>query len=477
MSPQDSPTDHNYEDRCPIGFDGDDPAWAIAATQPRPHREVQDEVVTKKTEQTKRDFTSDRFLPVAPESLQQSGLSTAQLEALIAKFLLNTGTAIGRKIARQMCLPFGLIERVLHTMRLDQLVAIKSEGALGDYLFELTSSGIERARRYSEQTSYFGAAPVPLARYIEGAEKQSVRHETVDMERVRHAFSHLVVGQKLLRQMGEAMNMGCSLFIYGEPGNGKTTLSESINRAYSKTIWIPRAIYVGGEIVRLFDPIHHEECPLPEGHPDRERVDNRWVRIKRPTITVGGELELSDLDVATNPVTHINEASLQLKANCGTLVFDDFGRNRFRPAELLNRLIYPLENRVDALHASSGRTFRVPFDCLVVFATNLDPMALVDEAFLRRVPFSIHIEDPSEDEFRQVFHAVARELDVQFQPDQLEYLIHNHYRQANRSMRFCHPRDIIANIKNACEFRGDEPRVTNETIDSAIASMLSLRAS
>ena len=355
------------------------------------------------------DSVVEDFFPVAPDSIVSAGLSSSQVEALIAKFLLNTGCSTGRNIARQMCLPFGIIDKLLQSMRSEQLVVIKSDGALGDYVFELTSSGIDRARRYTQQTSYFGSAPVPLADYAKGAEQQSVRHQPIDMEKVRHAFSDLVLGHGMLSQLGEAMNMGCSLFVFGQPGNGKTTVAESIIKAYSDTIWIPRALYVGGEIVRLFDPIHHTERPLPDSHPDFDRVDNRWVRIERPTITVGGELELSDLDVATNPVTGINEASLQLKANCGTLVLDDFGRNRFKPAELLNRLIYPLENRVDALHASSGRTFRVPFDCLVVFATNLDPMSLVDEAFLRRVPFSIHVDDPTTDEFRQLFHLSARE--------------------------------------------------------------------
>jgi predicted ATPase with chaperone activity len=472
---QSHPTSSQFDRDTPVGFDGDDPTWAIAATEPRPPRATKTPPPTPT--KFRHEYVSDEFVPESPSTFRESGLSESQVEALVAKFLLSSGASTGRNIAQQMCLPFGMIERLLHSMKLDQLVVIKSEGPIGDYVYELTSPGLERARRYSQQTTYFGSAPVPLQEYVKSVKAQSIRHQPINMERVREAFNPLVLGHKMLAQLGEAMNMGCSMFIHGQPGNGKTSIAQSIIKAYGKTVWIPRAIYVGGEIVRLFDPIHHKERPLPESHPDNERVDNRWVRIQRPTIVVGGELELNDLDVATNPVTGINEASLQMKANCGTLVIDDFGRNRFRPAELLNRLIYPLENRVDALHVSSGRTFQVPFDCLVVFSTNLDPMDLIDEAFLRRVPFSIHIPDPSCDEFRQVFHAEARRCKVQFESEHLDYLVEHHYKQSNREMRFCHPRDLISHIRNACDFRGQEAKISQESIDFAVTNMLSLRQS
>lgn len=470
---QSQPANSQYNRNTPDGFDGDDPAWAIAATEPRPSREA--EVSQKQHLSFSHEEVSDDFVPLAPTSFRESGLSESQVEALVAKYLLSTGASSGRHIAQQMCLPFGMVERLLHSMKMDQLVVIKSEGPIGDYVYELTKAGLERARRYSQQTTYFGSAPVPLSEYLTSVEKQTIRHQPIDMERVRQAFTPLVLGQTMLAQLGEAMNMGCSMFIHGSPGNGKTSIAQSVIKAYGETVWIPRAIYVGGEIVRLYDPIHHKERPLAESHPDNDRVDRRWVRIQRPTIVVGGELELSDLDVATNPVTGINEASLQLKANCGTLVIDDFGRNRFRPAELLNRLIYPLENRVDALHVSSGRTFQVPFDCLVIFSTNLDPWNLIDEAFLRRVPFSIHVPDPTEDEFRQVFHAEARRSKVKFENEHLEYLIEKHYKQANRALRFCHPRDLISHIRNACDFRGQDATISEESIDFAVTNMLSLR--
>jgi predicted ATPase with chaperone activity len=296
------------------------------------------------------------------------------------------------------------------------------------------------------------------------------------MNDVVQAFSGLVVSQDRLMQLGEAMNKGRALFLYGSAGNGKSSVAEALVRAFDKSIWIPRAITVGGEIIRLYDPIHHEELPIDDGDSRYELVDRRWVRIRRPTLQVGGELELSDLDITTNPVTGINEAPIQMKSNCGVLIFDDFGRNRFRPAELLNRLIVPLEKQQDTLHLASGRTFRVPYDSMVVFSTNLDPLSLVDEAFLRRVPYCVHITDPTDEEFREVFRADAQKLAIEYSDEHLDYLIDHHYRECHRPMRFCHPRDILEHIQNAANFQGKKPRVTREGIDRAVQNLLSLRS-
>ena len=464
-----------FNSKISSAFDGDDPTWAVAATEPRS--------VTSSPEQSELlpdaadpSLDDGSFLPTAPSSIEEAGLTQCQVEALVCKYLLNTSAASGRAIADQMSLPFRLIEILMTSLKRDQLVVFKADAPFGDYVYELTPTGVERARRYAQQSTYFGAAPVPLEDYRDSVRAQSLQNQKLTLEGVREAFSELVLGHKLTCQLGEAMNLGKGMFVYGHPGNGKTSISETIIRAFSETIWIPRALLVGGETVRLFDPIHHREVTLPENHPKYSQVDHRWVRIERPTILVASELELQDFDITTNPVTRINEAPIQLKSNCGVLVIDDFGRNRFRPSELLNRLIVPLEKQIDALHLSSGRTFQVPFDEMIVFSTNLNPLELVDEAFLRRIPFSIQVNDPTVDEFKKVFQLAAKRHGIDYLDEDLQYLIEKHYKKADRPFRFCHPQDILEHIGNACEFRENEMRVTKQGLDQAVENLLALRS-
>jgi hypothetical protein len=457
-------------------FDGDDSTWAVAATQKSAPVQPDTDAVERPTD-PRRPGTSLRgtFVPTAPRSFRETGLTASQLEALITKFLLNAGSSTGREIAGQLRLPFGLVESLLYSFKQEQLVVLKAGDPFGDYTYELTPAGIERGRRYAQQSTYFGAAPVSLEDYVASVDAQSLHNHSPRFDDIARAFSDLVVSPERLLQLGEAMNRGRALFLYGAAGNGKSSIAESLVNAFAETIWIPRAITVGGEIIRLYDPIHHKIATFDDSDPRYEHLDHRWVCVYRPRIQVGGELELSDLDIATNPVTGINEAPVQLKSNCGVLIFDDFGRNRFHPESLLNRFIVPLEKRQDTLHLASGRTFRVPFHSMVVFSTNLDPLSLVDEAFLRRVPYCIELTDPSDDEFRQVFRLNARRTGVEYSEEDVSYLIDRHYREANRHMRFCHPRDILEHIHNACNFQGKKACVTRDGLDRAVHNLLSLR--
>ena len=235
----------------------------------------------------------------------------------------------------------------------------------------------------------------------------------------------------MLDRLGPAVNSGRGLFLFGPSGNGKTSIAERITAAFGREIWIPRAIGVDGEIVRLFDPVNHEEAPLPQGAGllDHRQIDKRWVRVRRPTIVAGGELSMSQLEVTINTSTGISEAPLQLKSNCGTLVIDDFGRQRMRIDELLNRWIVPLEKRQDFLSLPNGKKIMVPFDQLVVFSTNLEPRELVDEAFLRRIPYKIEVTDPSEEEFRRLFELLGDRLGVRYRREAVDYLIATHYKR------------------------------------------------
>jgi len=409
------------------------------------------------------------FVPREPDSLAHAGLTEGLVESLILKFLAYAATATGRDIAGQIRLPFGIVGEVLRRLKGDRLVVYKGAGTVGDFLYAPTEAGFERARLHSRQCTYFGAAPVPLDQYARSVSAQSIHRRRPTMPDLRSAFGDLVLGEELFYQLGQAISSGLGIFLYGSPGNGKTSIAERITRALGETIWIPRALVVGNEIIRLFDPSSHEA--LPEEPPPRpgagRRVDRRWVQIQRPTIVAGGELTMDLLDITYNPAMGLGEAPLQLKSNGGTLVIDDFGRQRITPAELLNRWIVPLEKRYDFLNLRTGRKVQVPVDQLIVFSTNLEPRALVDEAFLRRIPYKIDVADPTEPEFRELFKRVAAEMGIAHCAESIDYLLRRHYHETGRPMRFCHARDLLNQVRIYCEFLERSLAVTREALDMA----------
>lgn len=409
------------------------------------------------------------FVPIEPSSFHQAMLTDSEVEALVLKYMLSKGEASGRDVTAQVRLPFILLEPLLQQMKQDQMLAIRGSAPMNDYVYQLTETGRERARRYAEHCTYFGSAPVSLQHYIESVKAQSLtqQHPTVaDLER---AFSDLLINPRMLNRLGPAINSGRGLFLYGSPGNGKTSIAERVTRAFGECIWIPRAIGVDGEIMRLFDPSNHEEMPLAEsgGLIDQRKIDKRWVRIRRPTIVVGGELTMENLEVTLNRATGISESPMQLKSNCGTLVIDDFGRQRMSTHELLNRWIVPLEKRYDFLNLANGKKIQVPFDQLIVFSTNLEPKDLVDDAFLRRIPYKIEVIDPSEEEFRQLLKIMAPKLEVEYSEEAADYLIERHYKQVNRPFRCCQPRDLLLQVRNQCLYLGQTPVMSRESMDFA----------
>lgn len=416
---------------------------------------------------------ADDFLPLEPKSLRDISMTESEVESLILKYLLARGNASGRGIAEQIALPFVLLEDLLRGLKHDQLVVYRSSAPMNDYVYELTDLGRERARRYAAHCTYFGAAPVSLPEYITSVKAQSLDHQAPTEERLRAAFADLLINPQMYARLGPAINSGKGMFLYGFPGNGKTSIAKRVTLSFGQHIWVPRAIGIEGEIVRLFDPMNHQETPLAaeqlsSGVLNEIKVDQRWVRIRRPTIVVGGELTMDQLEVARNHVTGISEAPLQLKSNCGTLVIDDFGRQRMSTDELLNRWIVPLEERIDFLNLSNGKSIEVPFDQLIVFSTNLEPKDLVDEAFLRRIPYKIEVTDPTEDEFQQLFEIMCRDLKFPYQRDAVEYLIRKHYRPNNRPFRACHPRDILLQIRNHCLYQQVPFELRPDYLDFAV---------
>ena len=420
-------------------------------------------------EQTDSPADDDEFLPVEPSSFREAQLTDTEVEALSLKFLLAVGDASGREVAEQICLPFVLVDELLRQLKADQVIVHKSSAAMNDYQYQLSDLGRERAQRYMQRCTYFGAAPVALSDYVASVTAQSLTNQKPTEEALHRAFDGLLLNRKMLDRLGPAINSGRGLFLFGAPGNGKTSIAERITGAFGKQIWIPRSIGVDGEIIRLHDPVNHFEVPLEsnDGLIDERHVDKRWIRIRRPTIVAGGELTMSALEVTINTSTGISEAPLQLKSNCGTLVIDDFGRQKMPVDELLNRWIVPLEKRYDFLNLPNGKKIDVPFDQLIVFSTNLEPRDLVDEAFLRRIPYKIEAIDPTEEEFRELFELLAPKMGFEYVAEPVTYLIDTHYKQVDRPFRFCQPRDLLLQVQNYCSYHRGPLELTNVYFDLA----------
>ncbi|MCA9052840.1 MAG: AAA family ATPase [Planctomycetaceae bacterium] len=418
----------------------------------------------------------EQFRPRQPESLQEAQLSEEDVERLVFKYLLLKGSATGREICFQIKLPYIMIEPLLKMWKQQQSIALKSAAEMGDYVFLITDIGRERARRYMEEGSYCGAAPVSLSDYLRAMAAQTIAGQEATEDDLRQAFSDLLIAPEMLERLGPAVNSGRGMFLFGFPGNGKTSIAERVTSCFGSHVWIPRALGIDGDVIRLFDPGVHDEVQAEEGEGlfDLSGVDQRWVRIVRPTIVAGGELTMAELEVTQNPQTKICEAPLQLKSNCGTLVIDDFGRQTMPVDVLLNRWIVPLEKRYDYLNLPSGKKVQVPFDQLIIFSTNLEPKDLVDGAFLRRIPYKIEVPDPSREHFKKLFSIMAPKLGVIYDDDAVEYLIDTHYVESGRPFRNCQPRDLLLQIRNFATYKKLPRRMTKEGFDFAVENYFSM---
>ena len=415
------------------------------------------------------------FIPRIPTSLDKLGIRKTDIETIVLKFLLNSGSHTGFEISQHIRLPLSIIKDMLRELKDEQLLFFKSSGLTGDFVYDLTETGAQRARRHWQQCTYHGSVPVSIKDYIAGVSAQSVRKQRPKVRELQMALDGLCVPEAMVVRLAQAVNSALGVFLYGAPGNGKTTIATRLVRAFGETIWIPRAINVGGAIMRLYDPHNHIPRPLRKDEKlSRCGIDERWIRIQRPTIVAGGELTLDNFEVYTNPTTGVSEAPIPLKSNCGTLVIDDFGRQRVTPADILNRWIVPLEKRYDILKFDNGRTFEFPVDQLIVFSTNLEPKELVDEAFLRRIPYKIDVGNPSEDEFRELLKKHADQWGVIYQDEPVDYLIEIYYKKCRREMRYCHPGDILHQVFTYCTVLDLPLKITNQAIDAAVKNYFSL---
>jgi predicted ATPase with chaperone activity len=401
-------------------------------------------------------------VPQIPETIAETGLDFSFLADLTLKSVSVDVNCTTDRIADRIKLPITVAEQLLQHLYHEKLIEIRGLVGFHSHRYAMLDRGWDRVRRLFDMSGYVGPAPVSLASYTAMIQFQEKDRAPVDQETVRQALSHLVLPAGTIQTLGLVVSSRRSLFIMGPAGNGKTTIAKALHSAQGGEVWIPYAIEVDGQVIKTFDVHNHEPVePAPA-----MRHDQRWIKIKRPLVIVGGELTIETMDLIYSQTVRFYEAPFQMKANGGTLVIDDFGRQRVDPHDLLNRWIIPLEGHIDYLTLHTGKKIQVPFENLLVFATNLEPDRIVDEAFLRRMGYRLRADRPDREMYGQIFQRYIEARDLNYEPKLLD-TVFRLYERDNRKLAACEPRDLIERCIDICRFEHRQPELTAELLELA----------
>lgn len=407
-------------------------------------------------------------------ALDELDIPVSIVNDLVLRILFFEGTVNLKRMAEVTRLELQLLDKVLEKMQFEKIVEVASAGTMGrfSYSYSLSEVGTQRARDALERSQYVGPAPVPIEKYTQAVLMQTEKKIDLGVEDVKRALQHLILPENFHRRIGPAVRAGTSIFLYGPPGNGKTTIAQAIAELIggAEPIFIPYAVTVAGYIISIYDPLLFHEADTPPTLNGLKNVDKRWGYFKRPAVTVGGELTMDSLELRYDSVAKFYEAPLQCKANGGMFLIDDFGRQMISPAELLNRWIVPLESGYDFQRLRTGQALQIPFRQLIVFSTNLDPDQLVDGAFLRRIQMKVEVTGPDERMFVQILATMAKSLGVPLQKEAILYLLEKWYREPGREFQSVHPRDILKIVRSMCEYMGVATYLSPEIIDEACES-------
>jgi len=388
--------------------------------------------------------TNGNLNPIAPRTWEDTQLDFGFLADLALKTVYADANCSTTRAAEKMCLPDVVTENILQHLYREKLIEIRGQDGFHNHRYAILDRGWERVKRLLEMNGYIGPTPVSLQAYSSMISLQEESRDAVVPEAITKALSALVLPENTLHTIGIAVNSRRSLFMFGESGNGKTSIAVSVNSAQSGDIWIPYALEVDGQIIKIYDQHCHTQVEA-----GCTGYDKRWIKIRRPLIIVGGEMTIETMDLIYSHTVRFYEAPFQLKANGGTLVIDDFGRQRVNPSDLLNRWIIPLEKRTDYLTLHTGKKIEVPFSPLLIFATNLDLNGLVDDAFLRRMGYRLYIAPPTKEQYRQIFQMAVDSQGLDYNPDLVDFLFHR-YEQEKRPLRCSEPRDLVQRILDIC---------------------------
>ena len=422
------------------------------------------------------------YMPQQPKNWEETGLSQPFLFEMVLRALYNKGRLSGSDLANEMRLPLSVLSQLLPVMRKQALIDIVGQRAGGgdaNLEYEVKPpKGYQLVEDALKKTAYSGPCPVPFDDYVESIVAQTIKSLVVTRRGIKRAFQDLIITDSVFNEIGPAINSAASIFLFGYPGNGKTSIAERITRLMGDDIFIPHAVEANGQIIKTFDPIVHQLAKQVEEEDHglanmmlrKTAHDERFIKIKRPTIVVGGELTLSQLDLQYNEIGKFYEAPFQMKANGGIFMIDDFGRQQMRPMDLLNRWIVPLEKRYDYLTTVTGTKIEVPFDQLLIFSTNLDPNQLADEAFLRRIKYKIEVRDPDEKQWRQIWQLVCRGRQIEYDDRGVDYLLEKWYKPVGRPMRMCQPRDILDQMISMAKYNMERVTFTPDLIDAGCST-------